>query len=95
VKFKFSTTIVVQVTGEAEGQSDQLNVITPEKVKILPTFMVSGSDGDIEQLDQDTAKLVFAIIVNNVLNRAHKESAVPGVRSTGMAPMHPTDGERN
>lgn len=97
MKFKFSTTIIVQLSGEAEGNGDQLNVITGERAKILPTFMTAGSDGDIEQLDGEQAKVVFAIIVNNVLNRAHKESAIPGVRTEGLVPMHSDtpEGERN
>jgi hypothetical protein len=41
--------------------------------------MTAQSDGDIEELDDDSSKLIFAVLTNNVLSRAHQETRIPGV----------------
>lgn len=96
MKFKFSTTMLLQVSGEVDIGGDGVSVITDDKLTIIPTYMTDGAK-DLQTLDDGEQKTIFGIITHNVLHRAQLQCAIPGVTNGVPVPL-PKDvppGERH
>lgn len=94
MKFKFSSTILLQVTGEVDFSGDHMNVFTSEKMTLIPTFMTDMGDALQAELSEEERTAIFAIMTNNILNRAAAQTKVKDVESTGTIPTTPPPGSK-
>lgn len=94
MKFRFVSTVVVQMVGEAEAQGDTFSVMTERKgTTIIPAIMFDNIK-DMESMSVEDKELAMRIIQHNVLHKATLLSAIPNV-TTGVPVAMPEDGVKH
>ncbi len=91
MRFKFTATIVTQVAGEVDMGGDHINVMSGEKMLIIPTYMLDGAQ-ELKELSEDERKMVMHVITHNLFCRAVEETKVPEVETGQPIPTLAPDG---